>query len=87
MITIEIPRSEEDKKIIDLEKVCPPLLKAVRETLQAFPTVTNETDNKNFDRLFENLYNCSIKYHEDGVASRIIWHQDRDYTVFLLRWA
>lgn len=87
MITIEIPRSDEDEKIINLEKVSPPMLKAVRETLQAYPTVTNETDNKDFDRLFENLYNCSIEYADDGVASRVSWSKDRDYTVFLLRWS
>ena len=87
MIAIEVPRREDDPKTVDLEKVSPPMLKAVRETLQAYPTVTNETDNKDFDRLFENLYNCSIEYADDGVASRIVWPKDRDYTVFLLRWS
>lgn len=87
MIAIEVPRREDDPKSIDIPNVPTALLAAVRETLYAYPTVTNETSNKDFDRLFENLYNCNIEYYKDGTASRVVWSDDRDYTVFLLRWA
>jgi hypothetical protein len=87
MIDIRIPRREDDPATVDIERTHPAVLTAVRETLQTYPTVSNATPAKEFDRLFENLYNCSIEYYNDGIASRIVWQDERDYTVFLLRWA
>lgn len=87
MIAIEVPRREDDPKTVDSEQLPLAIITAVKETLEAYPTVSNTTTSREFDRLFEKLYNCNVEYYEDGIASRIVWPDDRDYTIFLLKWS
>lgn len=92
MITIEIPYREDDPKSADFDQIPSALLKAITTTREQYPEVENESLNKKrpkfwFDRLFENLYNCKVEYNEvNGIAS-ITWPDERDYTVFLLKWS
>lgn len=89
MKVVEINR-KGNQDLTYLETIPTAVLTAVSETAKKYPNCQNDGANQNFpfDRLFEKLYNCRIEYHEDNVeVGRIIWDDDYDYTMFLLRWA
>lgn len=88
MIAIEINRRGDDPQSINMDQVPSALTRAIITTVEQYPTVRNETEERDFDRLFENLYNCRVEYAAgEIIPSRVIWPDERDYTVFLLRWA
>jgi hypothetical protein len=92
MISIDIPYRRDDPKSVDLDRIPGPVLKAITTTRQEYPEIDNERVDKPypkfwFDRLFEELYNCRIEYKGKYAVDRIVWDNDRDYTVFLLRWS
>ena len=91
MITIKIPYRKDDPKSADFDQIPKPLLRAIVETREQYPEVQNESLDKPrpkfwFDRLFENLYNCCVEYNEDRGIASITWPDERDYTVFVLKW-
>jgi len=88
MIDIEINRRGDDPKSINMDQVPSALTRAIIETVRQYPTVRNDTDERQFDKLFEQLYNCRVEYGDgEIIPSRVIWPDERDYTVFLLKWA
>ena len=88
MIDIEINRRSDDPKSINMDQVPSALTRAIIATVQQYPEIRNETEERQFDRLFETLYNCRVEYAPgEIIPSRVIWPDERDYTVFLLRWA
>lgn len=88
MIDIEITRRKDDPKSINMDQVPSALTRAIIATVRQYPTVRNETEERQFDRLFETLYNCCVEY-ADGeiIPSRVIWPNERDYVMFLLKWS
>ena len=88
MIDIEINRRSDDPKSINMDQVPSALTRAIIATVQQYPEIRNDTDEREFDRLFERLYNCCVEYAPgEIIPSRVVWPDDRDYTAFLLRWA
>jgi len=89
MIVIDIPHKAEDPPVIESDRIPQALRHAIAKTYELYPKVVNDDKNKDmrFDRLFETLYNCKIEYNEHLVVSRVVWADDRDYTVFLLKWS
>ena len=88
MIDIKVERRTDDPKSINMDQVPSALTRAIIATVEQYPTVRNDTDERLFDRLFENLYNCRVEY-ADGeiIPSKVVWPNDRDYIMFLLRWS
>lgn len=92
MIAIEIPYINDDKNYVDFSRVPVPLLRAIEAARKKYPDVANDNpmaSNPKFplDRLFEQLYDCTIEYNKDNVIVRIVWNRECDYTLFLLKWA
>ena len=88
MIAIDIPYREEDSHLIKMDQVPAALQNAISKTFDLYPKIVNneKTKDMRFDRLFEKLYNCRIEYNENNAVSRIVWDNDHDYTMFLLKW-
>ena len=88
MIAIEVNRREDDPKSINMDQVPSALTRAIISTVEQYPTIRNETEERQFDRLFETLYNCRVEYATgEIIPCRVVWPDERDYTAFLLRWA
>lgn len=86
MITIEFPYRKDDPKSINIENVPEALIRAIHEAYLEYPNVKNQGENMRFDKLFSKLYNCRIEYNKDHGIASITWDDDRDYTLFLLKW-
>ena len=85
---IAIPYRRDDPKSIKIARVPPQLLRAVDDLREKNPELINNNENKfPLDKLFELTYNCRVEYNEFNGISRIIWDDDRDYILFLLRWS
>ena len=88
MIAIDIPFRTDDPKSVIMEEVPAAIRNAISGIHQEYPKLeNNKTNNMKFDRLFEQLYNCKVEYNENNAVSRIIWKNEHDYTIFLLRWS
>lgn len=91
MISIEIPYRKDNPKSVDVSQVPAPVLRAIILTSQEHAEVANDLTDApkpkfHFDRLFEKLYNCRIEYKNKHAIRRIVWDNDQDYTIFLLKW-
>lgn len=87
MIAIEIARVPGADRV-DGDRVPIAILNAVAGLREERPDL-DSTGGRTFDRYFERLHKCRIEYADSAKAipSRIIWPDDRDYTMFALRWS
>jgi len=77
VIPVDFPHEER------MEKIPKPLINAVHYISLNYPDFNNHTQERWFDRKFEQLNpGVRIMYNPD----RVVWDDDQEYTLFLLRW-
>lgn len=92
MIKIQI-QYVSNSDFVDREKIPVPLLNAIVKLQVEHPEIANQfnQDLKEYelDKLFERLYNCRIEYNDHAwpKPTAIVWDNDVDYTLFLLKWS
>lgn len=72
---------------VDSDKIPKAVENAVMAMRERHPGTLNHgvnPEDKAFDRLFEQVHKCRIEY---TCPHTIIWDDDRDYTMFLLKWS
>jgi hypothetical protein len=78
VIPVDCPHKER------MEKIPKPLINCVNYMSLNYPDFTNDTQERWFDRKFEQLNpGVRILYNPD----RVVWLDDREYTMFALRWS
>ena len=89
MKIIDITYRTNDINSINFDQVPPALLNAIMDTKRNNPDLIADIDNKDYpmDRLFEKLYKCRLEYNDFNGIKRIIWPDERDYIMFLLKWS
>ena len=73
---------------VDADKVPVAILNAVAALRSDRPDL-DSSGSRPFDRFFEQEHKCRIKYADKAKAipDRIIWPDERDYTLFVLKWS
>ena len=88
MKVIELVRVPGEVRV-DTSLIPDAIVNAIHRQRELYPDVLNYSQTKDFDRLFEQLNKCRVEYGTRGEdqPDRIIWPNDRDYTLFLIRWS